>query len=129
LVEMKFAAAPDYAQSGLGDVFGVFMKQGEGDKPGPEVLQGTTARTNVAGVYLAEVWNTCKNLTLMKDDAWLDIYFKRTLQPTAYLLIEKGQAGQQAFDAAFAAWEKSAPTAAKSPACPHADAGRASSPS
>jgi hypothetical protein len=127
LIEMKFTVAPDYPHSGLGEVFGVFMKEGEGEKPGPEVLQGTTSKTNV-GIYLAAVWNTCKNLTLMKDDPWFDIYFRRTLQPTAYLLIEKGQAGQQAFDAAFAVWEKGEGTAAKSPACPHADAGLANPP-
>jgi hypothetical protein len=118
LIEMKFTAAPDYAHSGLGEVFGVFISETGDEKHAPEVLQGTTAKTNVAGVYVAAVWDTCKNLALMKDDPWLAVYFRQTLQPTAYLLIEKGQAGQQAFDAAFAAWEKGAGTAAKRPACP-----------
>jgi hypothetical protein len=115
LIEMKFAVAPDYAHSGLGEVFGVFMKETDGEKPAPEVLQGTTARTKVAGVYVAAVWNTCKNQALMKDDPWLAVYFKQTLAPTAYLVIEKSQ---QAFDAAFAAWEQGEGAAAKSPACP-----------
>jgi hypothetical protein len=118
LIDMKFMVAPDYAHSGLGEVFGVFMKETDGEKPAPQVLQGTTSKTNVGGVFLAAVWNTCKNLALMKDDPWLAVYFKQTIRPTAYLMFEKGKAGQEAFDAAFAAWEQGAGTAAKSPACP-----------
>jgi hypothetical protein len=125
LIDMKFTVAPDYVHSGLGEVFGVFAKETEGEKPAPEVLQGTTDKTNVAGVYVAAVWNTCKNMALLKDDPWLAVYFKRTLVPTAYLLIEKGQA---AFDTAFAEWEKGEGPAAKSPACPRADASPANPP-
>jgi len=125
LIEMKFMVAPDFAHSGLGEVFGVFMKETDGEKPAPEVLQGTTSRTNV-DVYVAAVWNTCKNLALMKDDRWFAVYFKQTLAPTSYLLIEKRQ---EAFDAAFAGWEKGEGTAAKSPACPHAQAGPENPPS
>jgi hypothetical protein len=129
LIEMKFTVAPDYAHSGLGEVFGVFMRENDGEKPAPEVLQGTTAKTNVAGVYVTAVWNTCKNLALMKDDPWFAIYFTRTIRPTAFLLVEKGQAGQQAFDAAFAAWEQGAGAEAKSPSCPRAQAWPANPPS
>ncbi len=128
LIEMKFTVTPDYIHSGPGEVFGVFMKETEGEKPAPEVLQGTTAKTNVAGAYVTAVWNTCKNLALMKGDPWFAIYFTRTIRPTAYLMVEKGQAGQAAFDAVFAAWERSAGATAKSPACPRADAESANSP-
>jgi hypothetical protein len=125
LIDTKFTVAPDYAHSGLGEVFGVFAKETDGERSAPELLQGTTDKTNVACVYVAAVWNTCKNLALLKDDPWFAVYFKRTLVPTAYLLIEKGQ---EAFDTAFAEWEKGEGPAAKSPACPRADAWPANPP-
>ena len=44
------------------------------------------------------------NETLLKEGSWLDIPLVYEDGSRAILTIEKGSAGDRAFDAAFAAW-------------------------
>lgn len=64
------------------------------------------------GVFLSGLSNNAidvgRNIQLLRERAWFDNPIVYANQHRAILAVEKGESGQQAFEAAFAAWTQPA---------------------
>jgi hypothetical protein len=90
-------------------------------------LLGTTFKTSVDGQYVVALsdkpGDICHNLAALNGNVWLAVYFngvkphRRPAVSDQSLWFSKGEAGQRAFDAVFAAWEKTSEAGARSAVC------------
>jgi hypothetical protein len=94
------------------------------------MLLTTTFKTDVDGQFVNALSDKpvdiCENLAALNNNAWLAVYFdgakrkpgvRRRAVSDQSLWFSKGEAGQRAFDAAFAAWEKISEAGARSAVC------------
>jgi hypothetical protein len=104
-IEMTFSGPADFADRGIGSVAGLMLKSGEKAIGTP--LQVITVKI-ADGVFLSGLSNNAidvgRNVQLLRERAWFDIPIVYANQHRAILAVEKGSSGQQAFEAAFAAW-------------------------
>jgi hypothetical protein len=113
-IEVVFKLPTDFAPGGISNVPGIWMKPNE-QAQGGFPLNGGSFRvtTNYFLVGLsAAATDRDRNIQLLKDQPWIDIAIVYANNKRAILSLEKGEAGTQAFAAAFAAWEQT-PTAGK----------------
>jgi len=107
IIEFLFKLPPDFDGGGILKVPGFWMKQGERTQAIP--LTGR-ARKIWTGYFLiglsAAPADLERNLQLLKDRPWFDIPIVYTDNRRALLRMEKGTAGDQAFQQAFAAWNE-----------------------
>jgi hypothetical protein len=126
LIELTFTVPPDFIDGGIGGVSGMTVGPNEMSGAGTGLL-GTTFKTTVDGLYLDALsdkpGDICRNLAALNDNTWLAVYFngaKRLPRHAVFdqsLWFSKGKPGQRAFDAAFAAWEKTSEAGVRSAAC------------
>lgn len=129
LIKLTFTVPPDFIDSGLGDVFFMFLEPNEMSAAGV-ALMGVTFKTRVDGQYVE--WlsdkpaDICHNIVTLNDNLWLAVYINGAKRPRVTTLpkypaffdqslwLSKGETGQRVFDAVFAAWEKTPEAGARS---------------
>jgi hypothetical protein len=126
LIELTFTVPPDFIDGGMGNVFGAVLAPNEMSATGAGLL-GMTFKTDVDGQYMEALSDKpsdiCYNVAALNDNLWLAIYFngakphRRPAMSDQSLWFSKGEAGQRAFDAAFAAWEKTPEAGARGAVC------------
>jgi hypothetical protein len=129
LIELTFTVPPDFIDGGIGNVFFMFLEPNEMSAAGDSLL-GTTFKTRVDGQYVEALsdkpGDICHNLAALNDNAWLAVYIDGAKRKPGVWLpavsdqslwFSKGEAGQRAFDAVFAAWEKTSEAGARSAVC------------
>jgi hypothetical protein len=104
-IEIQFTLPADFDQGGIGNVPGVLMKSGEQARGVP--LAGLAVKvTNgyfLIGLSGVDI-DKQRNIQMLKERDWLDIPIVYTSGKRAILAVEKGSAGQRAFEEAFRAW-------------------------
>jgi|SRR5271169_343008 len=105
LIELNFALPPDFPGFGIDKVPGLLMKSNESARGTPfsglsVKIADTSFRMGLSSIpeYRA------KNMTLLRDNAWIDIPIIYSTQARAILAIEKGASGSAIFEDALAAW-------------------------
>lgn len=127
LIELTVTVPRDFIDgSGLGDAFFTFLGPNDMSVAGDPLL-GTTFKTRVDGQYVEalsdKLGDICRNLATLTDNLWLAVYLngakphRRPSVSDLSLWFSKGETGQRAFDAAFAAWEKTSEPGARSAVC------------
>jgi hypothetical protein len=129
LIELTFTVPPDFIDGGMGNAFFIFLDPNEMSAAGDSLL-GTTFKTQVDGQYVEllsdKPVDICHNLALLNDNLWLAVYINGAKRKSSQwrpavfdqsLWFSKGEAGQRAFDAVFAAWEKTSEAEARSAVC------------
>lgn len=129
LIELTFTVPSNFAGGGIGDVY--FMFLGPQEMTGrPDALLGKTSKARGDGQYVGwlsdKPGDICHNLTALSNNRWLAVYINGAKRkPGVFgpamsdqsLWFSKGEAGQQVFDAVFAAWEKTSESGARSAVC------------
>lgn len=114
-IELRFKLS-DAAPAGIGSVPGMLMKTGEAARGVP--LAGTSVKVTT-GFFLvglsAVAAERHRNEYLMKEHGWIDVPIVYDNGRRAILAFDKGQPGEAAFTAAFAAWEGAATPAGETP--------------
>jgi SPOR domain len=104
VVELTFHLPPDFAGGGIGNVPGILMKSNELARG--IALAGPSVKVT-DGFFMVGLSNVVadreRNLQTLQR-AWFDIPIVYANQRRAIAAIEKGESGEQAFKAAFAAW-------------------------
>ena len=106
-IEFLFKIPQNFTGGDIFNVPGIWMKPAER-------LQGTAlaglAVKVTAGYFLIELSaadaDKQRNLELLKGRPWIDIPIVYTNNRRAILAVEKGTAGEQAFQKAFGAWKE-----------------------
>jgi hypothetical protein len=111
-IEITFKLPPDFPSGGISNVPGILMKPAEQTRGIP--LAGSAAKvTNgyfLIGLSAMETERE-RNIQMLKERAWLDIPLVYNNGRRAILAVEKGTAGERAFEQAFAAWATATSTA------------------
>lgn len=111
-IEISFTLPPDFAYGGISNVPGIRMKQTESAQGAP--LAGLSVRVNptyfLVGLSAVPA-DKDRNLQLLQSRPWIDIPVVYANNKRAILAFEKGPAGEQAFQDAFAAWGELLPQA------------------
>ena len=111
-IEITFKLPPDFPSGGISNVPGILMKPAEQTRGIP--LAGSAAKvTNgyfLIGLSAMETERE-RNIQMLKDRAWLDIPLVYNNGRRAILAVEKGTAGERAFEQAFATWATTTTTA------------------
>lgn len=106
-VELMFNLPADFPGGGITNVPGILMKQAEQARGTP--LAGLAVKVT-SGFFLvglsAVESDMQRNIELLKERGWLDIPIVYANNRRAILAIEKGEPGNNAFEAAFAAWKE-----------------------
>jgi hypothetical protein len=106
-VEIVFKLSADSPVGGINSLPGILMKRDEQARGAP--LSAQTAKVT-SGFFLLGLSSTDtekeRNLQLLKERAWIDIPVVYGSGRRAIIAIEKGSAGERAFNDAFAAWEQ-----------------------
>src|SRR5262249_7245783 len=98
-----FAMPEDMKGGGVQNVPGILVKASEESRGKP--LEALSVRLSSGSFLLGlSVSDAPANETLLKEGSWLDIPLVYTNGHRASLTIEKGSAGNRAFEAAFASW-------------------------
>ncbi len=104
-IEIMFTLPADFSEGGVSNVPGVLMKENEQARGVP--LAGLAVKvTNgyfLIGLSSVDV-DVQRNLDLLKNRDWFDVPIVYNSGKRAILAIEKGVAGQRAFEEAFRAW-------------------------
>jgi hypothetical protein len=111
-IEITFKLPPDFPSGGISNVPGILMKPAEQTRGTP--LAGSAAKvTNGYFLIGLSAMDTEKdrNIQMLKDRAWLDIPLVYNNGRRAILAVEKGTAGERAFNDAFKAWSTTTTTA------------------
>jgi hypothetical protein len=105
IIEIMFKLPPDFPSGGIRDVPGILMKQGEQTRG--TALKGLAVKVTT-GYFMfgLSAKDKLANVQLLKEESWFDIPIVFTDNRRAILAMKKGPAGEQAFEQAFAAWEK-----------------------
>jgi hypothetical protein len=106
-IEIMFNMPQDAASGGVQNVPGVLMKQSEQTRGVP--LAGLAVKVTpgffLIGLSSLEA-DMQRNLQLLKERSWFDIPIVYNNNRRAILAMEKGNPGERAFAAAFAAWKQ-----------------------
>lgn len=106
-VELMFNLPADFPGGGITNVPGILMKQAEQARGTP--LAGLAVKVT-SGFFLiglsAVESDMQRNIELLKERGWFDIPIVYANNRRAILAIEKGEPGNRAFEAAFAAWKE-----------------------
>jgi hypothetical protein len=113
--ELTFILPPDFNGGGIADVPGILMKSNEQALGTP--LTGHAVKVTddffMVGISNVDAGGD-GNIQLLKERSWFDVPMIYSNQRRAIVAIEKGAAGERAFNDAFAAWgQSSAKTSAK----------------
>jgi hypothetical protein len=104
-IEFTFILPPDFLGGGIGNVPGLLMKSSEQAQGTP--LAGLAVKVT-DGFFLDGLSNVDadrqRNVQLLKERPWFDMPLVYVNQRRAIIAIEKGAAGERAFNEAFAAW-------------------------
>ena len=105
LIELNFTLPADFPHGKVTSVPGILMKQAEQTRGAP--LAGLAVRIHDAS-YLIGLSNAdadvAKNEPLLKDRSWIDLPIVFSDGKRAIIAIEKGAAGERAFQQAFQTW-------------------------
>jgi hypothetical protein len=106
-VEIVFKLPADFPAGGISNVPGILMKQAEQTRGVP--LAGLAVKvTN--GFFLLGLTNVetdkKRNMSLLKERAWIDIPVVYNNNRRAILAIEKGTPGERVFAEAFKVWKQ-----------------------
>ena len=117
IIEITFNLPADFPFGGIQNVPGVLMRPAEQTLGSP--LGGASAEVTpgyfLIGLSAVET-DMQRNIQLLKERSWLDISIIYEDGRLALLSIEKGTAGERAFEEAFKAWEQTSADLAKPPA-------------
>jgi hypothetical protein len=103
VLELRFAMPEDMKGGGVQNVPGILVKEREEARGKP--LEALSVRLSGGSFLIGlAVSDAQPNATLLKEESWLDIPLVYADGSRAILTIEKGSAGDRAFEAAFAAW-------------------------
>jgi len=103
VLELRFAMPADMRGGGVQNVPGILVKLSEEVRGKP--IAALPLRLADGSFQLGLLMSDAQaNETLLKEGSWLDIPLVYEDGSRAILTIEKGSAGDRAFDAAFAAW-------------------------
>ena len=106
-VEIVFTLPADTPSGGVQKVPGVLMKQAEQTRGVPLAGLAVPVTPGYFLIGLSSVESDMqRNLQLLKERGWFDIPIIYNNNRRAILAIEKGTPGEQAFNAAFAAWKQ-----------------------
>jgi hypothetical protein len=107
IIEIMFKVPPDFPSGGILNVPGIWMKQAEqtqGTALAGRAIKVTTGHFLI-GLSRAPGDNE-RNIQLLRERPWFDIPIVYSNNRRAILAMEKGTAGERAFEQAFASWEK-----------------------
>jgi hypothetical protein len=105
-VHVIFDLAPDSPHGGIQNVPGMLMKPNQYARGVPIIGTAVKVKRGYFLLGLSAVdAERQRNLTLLKEQAWLDVPIVYTDGQRAILAIEKGPSGERAFAQAFAAWD------------------------
>jgi hypothetical protein len=116
VVELTFHLPPDFAGGGIGNVPGILMKSNELARGTPLAGLSVKVTDGFFMVGLSDVTADRERNLQTLARAWFDIPIIYANQRRAIAAIEKGEAGEQAFKAAFAAWGQYPRTVPPAPA-------------
>jgi hypothetical protein len=106
-VEIVFKLPPDFAHSGIANIPGIMVKQGETTRG--IALNGVAVKVTdnffLVGLSAADA-EMQRNVQLLKERSWFDIPIVYADGKRALIAIEKGVPGERVFSEAFAAWER-----------------------
>lgn len=115
-IDIQFTLPADFPNAGIANVPGILFKPTE--DAGGTALAGLSVRVMsnffLIGLSSAPADQT-SNLQAIREQPWIDLPILYENGRRAVLTIEKGTPGEQAFKAAFEAWDRAAPVA-QSPA-------------
>ena len=104
IFEFTFTLPPDFAGGGVFDMPGLLVKPNEQARGTP--LQGGFSVKVTDRYYLEALSeaNRERNVQFLRDNRWFDLPLVYVNQRRAIIAIDKGAAGERAFNEAFAAW-------------------------
>jgi hypothetical protein len=106
-IEVVFKLPPDFAHGGIQNVPGVLMKASEKARGTPLAGLGVKVTDGWFLIGLSAVEPEMKqNLELLKGWPWLEVPIVYTDGRRATIAVEKGNPGDRAFSAGFAAWKQ-----------------------
>ena len=104
-VDFTFVLAPGFDGGGIDNVPGILMKTNEHARGTP--LAGLAVKVT-DDFFMAGLSNVngdrARNMQLLKERSWFDIPLVYANKRRAIIAMEKGAAGERAFNDAFAAW-------------------------
>jgi hypothetical protein len=105
VAELAFTLPADFSGGQILSVKGILMKAGEQAKAAALTATVVRVRDNFFMIGTSNVEaERSRNVRLLKENSWVDIPIVYENQQRAILALEKGEAGDHAFDEAFAAW-------------------------
>lgn len=116
VIEIGFTLPADFANVGVGNVPGILFKETE--EAGGTPLKGMSVKVtkNLFWIGLeSSPADRAQNLQAIRSRAWIDIPILYDNGRRAVMTIEKGPSGEQAFEAAFAAWDTTPAAIAPAP--------------
>jgi hypothetical protein len=106
-IEIVFTLPADAPSGGVQKVPGVLMKQAEQTRGVPLAGLAVPVTPGYFLIGLSSVESDMqRNIQLLKERGWFDIPIIYNNNRRAILALEKGTPGEQAFNAAFAAWKQ-----------------------
>lgn len=106
-IEIVFTLPADAPSGGVQKVPGVLMKQAEQTRGVPLAGLAVPVTPGYFLIGLSSVESDMqRNIQLLKERGWFDIPIIYNNNRRAILAMEKGTPGEQAFNAAFAAWKQ-----------------------
>jgi hypothetical protein len=104
VIEVTFSPLAGFAHGEISSLAGILMKQQEGSRGVPMTVQATKT---VANTFLVALPRSAmqRNLTLLKENAWISIAIVFGDGHRAIVVLEKGSPGDRSFAQAFAAWK------------------------
>jgi hypothetical protein len=103
VVEVTFVPLAGFAHGGVSSLAGILMKQQETSRGAPLAVQAARTVPNSFLVALS-LSEKQRNLTLLKENAWISFAIVFGDGRRSIVVIEKGAAGDKAFSDAFAKW-------------------------
>ena len=105
VAELAFTLPAGFSGGRLLSVKGILTKASEQAKAAPLAATIVRVRDNFFMVGMSDVEaERSRNILLLRNNAWIDIAIVYENQHRAILALEKGEAGEHAFDQAFASW-------------------------
>ncbi|BCJ89905.1 hypothetical protein IZ6_06400 [Terrihabitans soli] len=106
VIEVGFTLPPDFNNVGVGNVPGILFKKSEEEGGSPLKGMSVKVTKNLFWIGLeATPADRAQNIDAIRSRGWVDIPILYDNGRRAVLTIEKGPVGEQAFEAAFAAWD------------------------
>ena len=104
VIEVAFSPLAGFAHGEISSLAGILVKQQEASRGVPMTVQATKT---VANTFLVALPRSAmqRNLTLLKENAWISIAIVFGGGRRAIVVLEKGAPGDKSFAEAFAAWK------------------------